>query len=74
MEIDLTPEQEARLTELARERGTSVGAMVADYALDLLQADDDYIVAVREGLVQADAGDFIEEDEMDVRFAKLMQR
>lgn len=73
MEIDLTPEQEARLTELARERGTSVGAMVADYALDIVHMEAREREIIQERIEEADRGDFIEEEEMDRRVARMLE-
>lgn len=72
MEVRLTPEQESQLTELARHQGITVDALLADAALALLKDDDAFRAAVRVGLAQADAGQFIEEEEMDRRFQAMM--
>lgn len=49
-------------------------ALLTDVALGLLQDDDAFRTAVRAGLAQADAGQFIEEAEMDRRFQEMMRR
>ena len=45
-----------------------------DAALRLLQEEARFRAAVREGIAQADRGEFIEEDEMDRRFAAMLAR
>jgi predicted transcriptional regulator len=74
MEVSLTPEQEAQLAEIARHQGLTSDALVAEVALGLLEDDDHEREIVRERLAQADAGIFIEEDEMEARFRALLQR
>ena len=73
MELHLTPEQEARLAEIAQHQGKQLQQLATERVLSLLE-DDDFRVAVRLGLAQADAGNFIEEEEMDARFEKMMRR
>jgi predicted transcriptional regulator len=73
MELHLTPEQEARLAEIAHHQGKQLQQLATERVLSLLE-DDDFRVAVRLGLAQADAGNFIEEEEMDARFEKMMRR
>jgi predicted transcriptional regulator len=74
MELHLTPEQEARLAEIAHHQGKQLQQLATERVLSLLEDDDDFRVAVRLGLAQADAGNFIEEEEMDARFEKMMRR
>ena len=74
MEVRLTPEQESRLAELARHQGITVDSLLTAVALGVLQEDDAFRAAVRTGLAQADAGQFIEEEEMDKRFQEMMRR
>lgn len=44
-----------------------------DTALHLLDSDRRFREAVQRGLDQADAGIFIEEEEMDARFEKMIR-
>ena len=73
MEIHLTPEQETQLAEIAQHAGKPPAEFVTEVVLSLLDHDDSFRIAVREGLAQADAGSFIEEEEMDARFEKMMR-
>ena len=44
-----------------------------DAALRLLEEDARFLAAVREGIAQADRGEFIEEKEMDVRLEQMLR-
>ena len=72
MEVHFTPEQEAQLTQIARNAGTDAEGLVKDAALRLL-ADADFCAAVQEGIAQGDRGEFIEEEEMDSRFEQMLR-
>ena len=74
MELHLTPEQEAQISRIAQHAGKPPEQLVTEIVLGLLDEDDNFRVAVRLGLAQADAGNFIEEEEMDARFEKMMRR
>jgi predicted transcriptional regulator len=65
MEVHFTPEQEARLAQIANTSGTDAERLVKEAALRLLEEDARFRAAVREGVAQADQGKFIEEREMD---------
>jgi predicted transcriptional regulator len=73
MEVHFTPEQEARLAEIASTAGTDPERLVKDAALRLLQEDARFRAAVREGVAQADRGEFIEEEEMDARLEQMLR-
>jgi predicted transcriptional regulator len=73
MEVHFTPEQEARLAEIASTAGTDPERLVKDAALRLLQEDTSSLAAVREGVAQADRGEFIEEEEMDARLEQMLR-
>ena len=73
MELQFAPEQEARLTKLAMLAGTDANGLVKDAAMRLLEEDNCFRAAVREGIAQADRGEFIEEQEMDARFEQLIR-
>jgi predicted transcriptional regulator len=73
MEVHLTPEQEQQLAQIARRAGKAdAGELVRDAALRLVEEDARFRAAVREGIAQADRGEFIEEEEMDARFQKML--
>jgi predicted transcriptional regulator len=74
MEISLTPEQESQLKRPAAHLGKDPGRMVIDAALCIFDEDNRFRAAVQKGIEQADRGEFIEEEEMDARVARMLQR
>jgi len=73
MEVYFTPEQEAQLSHIAAKAGTDPACLIRDAALRLLDEDARFRAAVREGIEQADRGEFIEEAEMDARFEQMLR-
>lgn len=73
MEVHFTPEQEAKLEQIAASSGTAAEELVKDAALRLLEDDARFRAAVQEGIAQADRGEFIEEDQMDARFEQMLR-
>ncbi len=73
MEVHFTPEQEAQLAQIATTAGTDAERLVKDAALRLLQEDARFRSDVREGVAQADRGEFIEEAEMDARLEQMLR-
>jgi predicted transcriptional regulator len=73
MEVQFAPEQEAQLTQIATHAGTDPARLVKDAALRLIQHEAHFRAAVREGLAQADQGEFIEEEEMDARLEQMLR-
>jgi len=72
MEVHFTPEQEARLAQIANTSGTDAERLVKA-ALRLLEEDARFRAAIREGVAQADQGKFIEEREMDARLKQMLR-
>jgi predicted transcriptional regulator len=73
MEVHFTPDQEAQLAQIAASAGTDPSHLVHDAVLNLLREDARFRAAVREGIAQADRGEFIEEEEMDARFEEMLR-
>jgi predicted transcriptional regulator len=73
MEITLTPEQEARLIEMAEFEGKTPSQFVSETITSRLEADRYFRERVQRGIEQANAGEFIEEEEMDLRFEKMIR-
>jgi predicted transcriptional regulator len=73
MEIHLTREQEAQLSQLAAQEGKNAEQLVADAALRLLQEDAQFRAAVRKGIEQADRGEFIDEEQMSARVERMFK-
>jgi predicted transcriptional regulator len=73
MEVHFTPEQEAQLSQIATKAGTDPERLVKDAALRLLHEDARFRASVREGIAQADRGEFIEEEEMGARLERMLR-
>jgi predicted transcriptional regulator len=73
MELNFTPEQEAKLAQIATQEGTDAERLVKDAALRLLEEDARFRAAVREGIAQADRAEFIEQEEMDARLEQMLR-
>lgn len=73
MEVRFTPEQEAQLAQMATQAGLEPERLVKDAALRLVEEDARFRAAVREGIAQADRGQFIEESEMDARLEQMLR-
>jgi len=67
MEIHFTPEQKARLSQIAGKDGVDAERLVKDAALRLIEEDERFHAAVQRGIAEADRGELIEEEEMDAR-------
>src|ERR1700678_1953275 len=73
MEVHFTPDREAGLAEIANNAGTDAEKLLKEAALRLLQEDARFRAAVREGIAQADRGEFIEEEEMNARLEQMLR-
>jgi predicted transcriptional regulator len=73
MEVHFTPEQEAKLAQIAATAGTEAEELVKGAALQLLAKDAHFRAAVLEGKAYADRGEFIEEEEMDAPFEQMLR-
>jgi len=56
MEVQFTPEQEARLGQIASVQGVAPARLVQDAALLLIEDDERLRAGVRKGIEQADRG------------------
>lgn len=73
MEVALTPDQEARLAQLAASSGTAAEKLAKAAVLRLLDEDGVFRAAVRQAVEQADRGELIAEAEMDARLARMLR-
>jgi predicted transcriptional regulator len=73
MEVHFTPEQEAQLALIATHAGTDIQGLVKGAALRLLQEEARFRAAIREGIAQADRGEFIDEEEIDARLEQMLR-
>jgi len=72
MEVSFTADQEAQLAQIAASAGTDAEHLVKEAALRLVEEDARFRAAVREGIAQADRGEFIDEEEMDARLDPML--
>jgi predicted transcriptional regulator len=72
MEVRFTPEQESQLAQIAITTGSDPEQLVKDAALRLLEEDARFRAAVRQGIAEADRGELIEEEDMDLRFEQML--
>lgn len=74
MELYLSQEEKEQLDQIAlRDGKANVGELLREVALRMLDQDRRFRAAVMEGIASAERGDFIEEEEMDARFAKMLE-
>ena len=73
MELHLTPEQEADLSRMALHAGKQPEQLITEAAHSLVEGQRLYREAVQRAIDQADRGEFIEEEEMNARFEKMIR-
>jgi predicted transcriptional regulator len=73
MEVHFTPEQEAQIAEIATKTGRDPENLVKDILARYIDDEARFLAAVEQGLVAAERGEFIEEDEMDARVERMFQ-
>jgi predicted transcriptional regulator len=74
MMVRFTPEQEARLAQIASRAGTVPERLVTNVVARYLDEEARFLAAVEKGLGAAGRGEFIEEDEMDARLEAMFKR
>ena len=73
MEGRFTQHREIQLSQLVVHSGTDAERLVKDAPLRLLGEETRFREAVREGIAQADRGEFIEEAEMEARLEEMLR-
>jgi predicted transcriptional regulator len=71
MNVHITPEQEARLTEIARRIGRQPDDLVQEAVNQLLGENARFLEAVEQGFRSLDAGRFITHEEVGARLARV---
>jgi predicted transcriptional regulator len=64
MEVDLTPDLEAKLTRLAAEQGRDTRTLVREAVERLVNYDEWFVREVEKGLAAADRGELIDHEEI----------
>ncbi len=73
MEVHFTPEQEVELSRIAKHEGITTEALITRAADRIIERDAAFRAAVQKGIAEADAGLFIEEEEMNAIFEKMLR-
>jgi predicted transcriptional regulator len=73
MEVRLQPDKEARLAQIAAQRGPKTDELAEQVLSRYLEDDKRFIEAVNLGLAAADRGEFVEHDEVGVRIKQILQ-
>lgn len=73
MEIQIAPEQEAELAQIAAHLQKDPHQLVMDAALRLIDEDDRFRAAVRKGVEEANRGELIDQTEMDRRVERVLR-
>jgi len=74
MEVNLSPEKEALLHQLAARTGRDTAQLVQEAVDRLLDYDSWFIKEVERGLAQAERGELIEHDEVVRRIEKRLRK
>ena len=73
MEVHFTPEQQAQIAQVASKAGTVPERLVTNVVVRYLAEEARFLAAVEKGLVAAERGEFIEEEEMDARLEAMFK-
>lgn len=71
MEVDFSPETEAKLNRAAQENGSGSAEYVRQLVENYLDYDSWFRQKVNKGLAQLDAGQYLTHEEVGQRIAKL---
>ena len=73
MQVQLTPEQETRLVELAARDGRSPDQLLQEALDRFFEAESDFVEAVMKGLASLDRGEGLTHEEVGKRIDRLLQ-
>lgn len=71
MEVQLTPEQEAQLAQMAKKAGIDPERLAKDVLLRYLDDEARFLASVERGIAAAERGEFFDEEEMDARIERM---
>jgi len=74
LEVHFTPEQEAKIAEIANSKGTDPENLVKDLLSRCLDEEEQFLTAIERGLAAAERGEFVEESEMDARVERMFRK
>lgn len=74
MELDLSPELQAKLDEVAAQRGRDAKSLVKEAVERLVDYDAWFVREVEKGLAEIERGDVLEHDEVGARLENLLSK
>ena len=72
MEVILSPDLQAKLARIARERGTDAQALAREAIERLVDYDDWFVREVEKGLAQIERGEILSHEEVGARLEKRL--
>ena len=72
MEVNLTPELQAKLDEVASQQGRDAQSLVQEAVQRLVDYDQWFVREVEKGLSQIERGEVLEHEEVGARLEKLL--
>jgi len=73
MDVPLQPEKEARLAEIAAQKGVKTDELAREVLSRYLENDEHFIEAVNLGLAAAERGEFVEHDEVGKKLNQILR-
>ena len=74
MEVHVAPELEAKVARFAAQQGRDPNELVQDVLTRYLEGEASFLEAVEKGIAAAERGEFLAEEEMDARVARVKPR
>lgn len=72
MDVNLTPELQAKLDKVAAQQGRDVQSLVQEAVQRLVDYDQWFVREVEKGLAQIERGEVLEHEEVGARLEKLL--
>jgi len=72
MQVELTPELQAKLEEVAAQQGRDAQSLVQEAVERLIDYDQWFVREVEKGLAQIERGEVLEHEEVGARLEKLL--
>ena len=73
MEVPLQPEKEARLAQIAAQRGLKADELAQQVLSSYLEDDTRFVEAVNLGLAAAGRGDFVGHEEVGTKLKQILR-
>jgi predicted transcriptional regulator len=73
MEVRLNPESEARLAEIAAQKGLETNELAKEILSNYVEDQVRFVEAVKVGLAAAERGEFVEHEEVWVNVERILR-